>query len=339
MIVYLTLFLAGMLTIFLPCILPLVPVVVGVSIVGRSRLRPFLTVAGMVMSFVVFTYVLLTLLDSFVELADYIRIGTLYVLVLFGICFLSPWRVIRLVGAVAGGFLFLDKGILSVIGVILLGIFAIEIATNVGTRIQQFGVTAQSVARHEFGSDSLLTAFLVGLTLGLVWVPCAGPALGFALALVREQPGAMALSALFSYALGTAVPLLIVGYGGQYAVKSVKSLNRYTGFVKMLAGALLILTAIALHMNILQSAQVWIEDHTPLGSFASSFEKKLFPIEESSSSTSSSSSDPMAFPKLSSIIRAPEFTGLGPWHNSEPFSMESVKGKVVLVDFWTYTWG
>lgn len=340
MILLATLFLAGMITIFLPCILPLIPVVVGVSIAGRSRFRPLMTVLGMVVSFVFFTYLLLVVLDQFAELADYTRIATYYVLVLFGVCFLSRFRVVRLAGAVAGGFFFIDKGVVAVVLAIMAGIFALEIASNVGTRIQQLGVNAQDVSRSEFGGDSLLTAFIVGLTLGLVWVPCAGPALGFVLALVREQPGFGAIAALFAYALGTAVPLLIVGYGGQYAVRSVKSLSRYTGIVKAVAGVLLILTAVALHMNLLQKFQVWIEDRTMLGDFGSSLEDSLFPTEVRGGQTSSgavSSSDSMNLPTLPQIIRAPEFTGLGPWHNSEPFTLASLKGKVVLIDFWTYS--
>jgi thiol-disulfide isomerase/thioredoxin len=45
----------------------------------------------------------------------------------------------------------------------------------------------------------------------------------------------------------------------------------------------------------------------------------------------------MDFSTLPKLSRAPEFAGLGPWHNSEPFSLESLRGKVVLVDFWTYS--
>ncbi len=331
------LFLAGMITIFLPCILPLVPVVVGVSISGQSRLRPLVTVLGMVISFVLFTFLLLVVLDQFVELADYIRIATYYILLLFGVSFLSHWRVVRLAGAVAGGFFFLDKGVPAVVIAIMAGIFALEIAGSIANRIQQFGAGAQMAATSEFGRDSLLTAFIVGLTLGLVWVPCAGPALGFALALVREQPGPMAVAALSAYALGTAVPLLIVGYGGQYAVRSVRLLNRYTGLVKRIAGVMLILTAVALHMNLLQKIQVWVEDHTMFGDFGSTLEQMLFPIDSPSGSGAVSSSSGMQPSSLPKIIRAPELMGLGPWHNSEPLTMAGLKGKVVLVDFWTYS--
>ncbi len=97
-------FAAGMLTILLPCILPLVPIVLGVSIAGRSKLRPLLTIAGMLVSFVGFTFLLTVSLSQFVELADYIRISTYYVLLLFGFGFLTHNKMLQITGAVLGGF-------------------------------------------------------------------------------------------------------------------------------------------------------------------------------------------------------------------------------------------
>ncbi len=184
---------------------------------------------------------------------------------------------------------------------------------------------------------------MIGTTLGLVWVPCAGPALGLALALVREQPGTMALGALAAYALGTAVPLLLVGYGGQYAMRSVRSLTPYTGTIKKLAGIMMILTAAGLYFGVFERVQVWVTENTGIGNFGSGIEQSLVEGDSGtsssalSSSSDSSSSDLMTLPKLPRIIRASEFTGLGPWHNSEPFTLASLKGKVVLIDFWTYS--
>ncbi len=45
----------------------------------------------------------------------------------------------------------------------------------------------------------------------------------------------------------------------------------------------------------------------------------------------------MQLPTLPKLVRAPEFAGLGPWHNSQPLTLKDLKGKVVLVDFWTYS--
>lgn len=331
----LALFLAGILTILLPCILPLLPIVLGVSIAGRSKLRPLFTVAGMLVSFVGFTFLLLTVLNQFVLAAEYIRIGTFYLLLLFGFGFTFHKRWILWLGAVAGSLFFLEFGVVSAVIAALLGIVGMEIGGKVATRIQGLGSGIQSSVREELGQDSPITAFLIGLTLGLVWVPCAGPALAFAFTLVREAPGLEALAALFSYGLGTAIPLLIVGYGGQSAVHSVRSVSKYSGIIKQIAGVLLILTAIGLYFRAFERFQVWLLDNTSLGDIGTRLEESIvgdvFTDDDDFTSTGETDGE------LPVLGTAPELTGLGTWHNSEPLTLAGLRGRVVLIDFWTYS--
>lgn len=346
---FFTLFAAGMLTILLPCILPLLPIVLGVSIAGRSKWRPLCTVLGMVTSFVGFTFLLLVVLSSFVELADIIRIATYYILLLFGICFLTGIRPVRWAVAVAGGLFFLSKGAPLAIAASLLGVAAVEVGGVLAARIQQLGAGAQGKARGTFGADAPLTAFFIGLTLGLVWVPCAGPALGFVLTLVREQPGPLAAAYLLAYGLGTALPLLVVGYGGQTAVHSVRALSKYSGRIKQCAGVLLLASALALRFNLFTDLQIWLLDHTSFGDLGTRLEEQIFgstfdsartSVQAPAASQSSlpSSSSHMALPTLPVLVRAPtEFPGLGPWHNGPALTSADLRGKVVLVDFWTYS--
>src|SRR3989344_916853 len=110
MTLYLTLFLAGMLTILLPCILPLIPIVLGVSITGRNPWRPLLTIAGMLASFVGFTFLLQLVLSNFVEAADYIRIATYDILFLFGVGFAIHRRMLQFILAALASLFFLSKG-------------------------------------------------------------------------------------------------------------------------------------------------------------------------------------------------------------------------------------
>jgi cytochrome c biogenesis protein CcdA/thiol-disulfide isomerase/thioredoxin len=338
MLLALALFVAGFLTILLPCILPLVPIVLGVSIAGQSRLRPLFVVLGMVASFVVFTFALHFLLTAFPYAADAFRTGTFAALFLFGVGFLTSSRYLRLVGAMGAALFFLDDGIIAVMVAAAVSIALMEAAGWISTRIQQTGADVQLAARGTFGADSPITALLIGLTLGLIWVPCAGPALGFAFALVRDEPGLRAAVLLTCYALGTAVPLLAIGYGGQRAVRSVRFLNRYTGLVKRISGILLIGTAILLQMRTFERLQVWFVDNTPFGDIGTRLEDTLFgdTFEPADSSGSVLPSDGMKLPK---IVRAPEWTSIaqGPWHNGAALTADDLKGKVVLVDFWTYS--
>jgi len=339
MTVLLTLFAAGVLTILLPCILPLVPIVLGVSLSGKSKVRPLATVAGMVASFVVFTFLLQVVLRQLVSLADTVRIATYYALFLFGICFLLSRPVWQVALAVLGAMpLFWGQGWLTLVLAPLLGATAVALGGRVATRIQQLGTDVQQGARKGLGSESLLSAWVVGLTLGLVWVPCAGPALGFALTLVRDEPGPRALLALAAYALGAALPLLLIGYGGQSMVRRARWLVQYSGRIKQLSGLLLVLSAVALQYQLFTRAQTWLAERTGFGNLGTRIEERLFskamaaPVSPPTAARTGES-----LPKLPSLGPAPEFAGLGPWYNSAPLTLASLRGKVVLVDFWTYS--
>lgn len=322
------LFLAGLLTILLPCILPLIPVVVGASISGRSKLRPLLVCAGMLVSFVGSTFILYVFLNQFPQAADIIRLGSYYLILLFGLGFMTHHQGIRYSGTALGALFFYDKGWPAVLVALAAGMVAMALGGWIAQRLQQAGADLQTEARTEFGNDSSITAFIIGLTLGLIWVPCAGPALAFALTLVREESGAIAIAALTAYGIGASIPLLIVGYGGQYAVQSLRTLSRFTGIIKTVAGVVLVLTAVALRYDFLLQAQVWITERTGYGNLGNRIEEHLF------SSSPDSQPNTMNLPR---IVRAPELNSPGPWHNSEPLTMAGLKGKVVLIDFWTYS--
>lgn len=322
-----TLFLAGILTIFLPCILPLVPIVLGVSIAGRSRWRPLATVGGMVVSFVSFTFLLQVALMQFVTLAALVQTATYASLVLFAAGFLTERRWLQWLFAALGASFFLSDGWAFAAGAFVMGVTLLEIGGWLAPRLQQIGADAQDATRRVQG-DNLVTSFVVGLTLGLVWVPCAGPALGLALALVREQPDLTAFAALTAYALGAAVPLLLVGYGGQLAVGTVYRFTKYTGTLKRVAGVLLLLTAIALRWNLFSEPQLWLAGTRP-AEIAQRLEDSLFPGQ--------APTIPNADGVLPDLGPAPAFIKLGPWHNSQPLKPSDLAGKVVLVDFWTYS--
>jgi cytochrome c biogenesis protein CcdA/thiol-disulfide isomerase/thioredoxin len=343
MTILLTLFAAGVLTILLPCILPLVPIVLGVSLSGRRRLRPLVTVAGMVVSFVVFTLILQILLRQLVQLADFIRVATYYALLLFGICFVTTRYRLQLALAILGAIpFFWGQGRWALLAMPIVGAAAVAVGGRIAARLQQLGANVQQGARAGLGVESLLSAFIVGLTLGLVWVPCAGPALGFALTLVRDQPGARAVLALTAYALGAASPLLFIGYGGQSIVRRARGLNRYSGSIKQASGALLVLSAVALQFQWFVTLQTWVGNHSSYGNVGTAIEERLFgkamaaPTPGRMVNRTAAAAD-MRLPSLPAIAPAPEFAGLGPWYNSAPLTMAGLRGKVVLVDFWTYS--
>jgi len=341
MTILLTLFAAGLLTILLPCILPLVPIVLGASLSGRNKWRPLVTTVGMAASFVAFTFVLQILLRQFVQLADLVRVATYYALVLFGICFVVARPRLQIGLAVVGATpFFWGQGRLVLAMAPVLGAVAVTLGGRLATRLQNAGAAVQQGASKNLGSESLLSAFVVGLTLGLVWVPCAGPALGFALTLVRDQPNFRAFLALTSYAVGAALPLLMIGYGGQRAIRGARGFSRYSGKIKQASGAVLVLSALAFQFQWFTALQTWLSEHTRAASIGSAIEERLVGRAMATPSgmpATSATSRAATLPPLPKLGPAPELAGLGPWYNSSPLSLAALKGKVVLVDFWTYS--
>ncbi len=339
MTLYIVLFLVGLLTVLLPCVLPLLPIVLGVSVAGMSKWRPVSIVSGMIVSFTVSTFLLLTVLRNIPAAADIVRTSMELLLLLFGVGFVFERQWVRISIAALGGLYFFSNG-WFVIGIAsAISIFLMFVGGRIASCIQGAGIELQGAARSAFGQDSLLTAFIIGCTLGFVWAPCAGPALAFVFTLVREEAGITAFSYLLTYALGAGVPLLLIGYGGQTAVRSVRALAPLTGKIKVFAGTLLIAVSLGLTTHSFERIQVWVLTNTPLGEIGTRFEEVLVKgteIHRPSGSTTSLAS--MGIPTLpKSSVRAPELTGLSTWHNSQPLTMKELKGKVVLIDFWTYS--
>lgn len=74
---------------------------------------------------------------------------------------------------------------------------------------------------------SVLGGFVLGTTLGLVWTPCAGPVLGSILTVIAtSKDTAWASALLVTYAIGAAIPMLAIAYGGQAVTTRVRSLAR-----------------------------------------------------------------------------------------------------------------
>ena len=269
------LFGAGVLTILLPCILPLVPIVLGTSIAGRSTLRPLFVILGMLISFVIFTFLLTVVLAQFPLAANYIRIGTYYVLLLFGAGFITANKAVHYAVAVLGA-VFFWPDVPAVITAAILGCIAMHVGGKCASWLQNVGASVQQSTQGSLGADNPLGALIMGLTLGLVWVPCAGPALSFVFTLLRERPGIEAIILLAAYGIGTALPLLLIGYGGQYAVHSVRFVSRFSGRVKQISGALLIISALALQYHWFTAIETWLVQNTDFGTLGTRIEEEYF---------------------------------------------------------------
>jgi cytochrome c biogenesis protein CcdA/thiol-disulfide isomerase/thioredoxin len=165
--------------------------------------------------------------------------------------------------------------------------------------------------------------FLLGASLGLVFVPCAGPVLGAISAnAARVDFGWRTVLVTVFYALGAAVPMLAVAYLGEGVTRRLR-----TGAPRLrpVLGIVMALAAIAIIFNADQKLQTWFPNYTD--ALQGKVERNSVARKELAKLQ----------PRRHHGQTAPAFTGIDHWINSKPLTINALRGKVVLVDFWTYS--
>ncbi len=186
---------------------------------------------------------------------------------------------------------------------------------NLGQKIQG------TKPRHGFWGG-----IVFGAALGLLWTPCAGPILGAITALAAS--GALNLTAVLmtiSYSIGAGSLMLLYAYGSAKLLRSSQFLSRYTERIRQFFGLLMLLFALILLFN-------WdmLINEKLSRVFPELFSEKNFKIEKALKLVNTNE-------KLPDNGPAPEITGITQWINSPPLTLSALRGKVVLIDFWTYS--
>ena len=302
-------FLGGLVTILSPCILPILPVVLSSSLTG-GRKRPVGVVIGFILSFTFFTLFLSLIVKSLGIPADSLRSFSIVVILLFGIGLLLP---------------------------------------SFQALIERLFTFFSRFSPKSVENPGFLGGILIGVSIGLVWTPCVGPILAsiISLAITGSVSGQAALITL-SYSLGTAIPMLVIVYGGRNLLNKVPWLTQNTVKIQKAFGVLMILTAMAILFNFDRKFQVYILDKFPnYGIGLTSFEdnetvRGLLDKMMKNGSPTLRVSDPEGKPTfelMDDSITAPELIQGGEWFNppAEGRTLKQLRGKVVMVDFWTYT--
>jgi len=315
-------FISGVVTILSPCILPVLPILLS-GTVGGGKARPAGVVAGFAVTFTVFTLALSALIRALGISSDLLRLFAVAVLVLFGLVMLVP----RLQ--------------------LLFERFASRLARRSGT------VNRGAAGKNAQGQ---LAGFgggvAVGFSLGVVWTPCVGPIMASVISLaVTQQVDGGAVLITLAYTLGTSIPMLGVMTGGRALLTRNPRLAGRTAGIQRIFGVLMIVVGIAIGFGWdrqFQSAVLAAFPNYGAGLTAledSSRVRSALDARNASLTPSDGSIQQVSFdgiPKngrLGDYGAAPQLVANGPWLNSggQSFSMEELRGKVVLVDFWTYS--
>ena len=175
---------------------------------------------------------------------------------------------------------------------------------------------------------------VLGLSLGLVFVPCAGPVLAAVTALSATGGGGLeTYFVALAYAAGAAVPMLAIAAGGRRLTQGVGFLRRHAEPTRRAAGAVLGVAALAIALGADQRFTTFVPGYT---------EALQERVERSSAARRElaklrRTGDQPALAADGTAPVAPELRGIVEWVNSEPLSLSELRGRVVLVDFWTYS--
>ena len=182
--------------------------------------------------------------------------------------------------------------------------------------------------------DGFSAGLLVGISLGLVWTPCVGPIMAAIITLAATgQTSASSVPIVLAYSLGTAIPLLAIVMGSRRLMK----LTDKTVLIQKVFGLLMIATALAIYLNLDRQFQAWVLNRFPgYGTGLTSLEDNPM-VEKELKRLQEETEEKKQGINLKNFGPAPELDGWTHWVNSEPLTLAGLRGKVVLVDFWTYS--
>jgi len=315
-------FLSGIITILSPCILPLLPVVLAGNVAG-GRGRPYGVVTGFAVSFTGFTLGLSALVAATGVSPDALRVAAVVILLLFGVVLIVP--------ALKDRFQLIISRLVA--------------RSSVPAKTAPPPAGGNAVAGRSSGYWS---GVLVGVSLGLVWTPCVGPIMASVISLaVSHAVNAGSVFITLAYSLGTAIPMFAIMVGGRALLRKVPWLTTRSSQIQRVFGVLMVAVAVVVAFGWDRTLETSLLTAAPgYGAGLTSIEnsqivRQAIARRDSASgeggALASNAVDPANAPTLSNYGPAPALVADGKWFNSPPLTMRELRGKVVLVDFWTYS--
>lgn len=200
-------------------------------------------------------------------------------------------------------------GLLAVFGLILL---SEKLSLKFSQLTQRFANIGGNLSTNR--PEGFASGLFIGGLIGLVWTPCAGPILAAVLVqVIRQQSDLQAFLLMLSFAFGAGLPMLAIALLGRSIAGRLNFFIRHTEILRKLFGVIILLAVILIASGLNLQSWGW---------------KKESPVIGRQNALVNALAAPYA---------SPEFSGINTWLNSQPLKMANLKGKVVLIDFWTYS--
>lgn len=223
-------FIAGLLTTLSPCVLPILPFLLG-SALKKNRKAPLYMVLGLATSFVIVGFSL-SRFGSLLGLdGDQIRSGSAILLILTSLFFLSS-----------------------------------KVQTLISEKLNSFANSGSSVSQKlKLDESSNWDSLILGALLGIIWSPCAGPTLGVAVSLASQKGSSIdALQIMIVYAIGAAIPMLLISYGlRSFFQRNQSRIMKFSENSKVFFGVILLLTGIFILFGFDKSVEAFLLNHLP----------------------------------------------------------------------------
>lgn len=298
MIVLLLAYLGGVLTIISPCILPILPFVFA-----RAD-KPFVRSGLPLLAGMAVTFALVATLAAVgggwaVQANQYGRYFALALMAFFGLTLLIPALADRLTRPLVA----------------------------LGGRLSQSADESEAA-----GGSTIVASLLLGVATGLLWAPCAGPVLGLILTGAALQgANAQTTILLVAFAAGAATSLgLALLVGGKVYAGMKRSLGA-SEWIRRGLGAVILVAVAAIALGA-DTGFLTRLSQTSTASLEQGLLEKLHPSAAAPRSSTTKAGQTLPVEGV-----APPLTGAVTWINSPPLTTAQLKGKVVLVDFWTYS--
>ncbi len=297
-------FLSGLVTIFAPCIWPLLPIILSATSTGGKK-KPLGITLGLIIS--------------------------------FGLLTLSIAYLIKIIP--------FDPNSLRLFAVVVIGFLGLTLVVpRLSANLEGFVSRLAGKIKPTQRGSGFLSGFITGGALGIVWTPCAGPILATIATLSATQSVNYSVVLITtSYVIGIGIPLFLFATLGNNFFSKSKILSRYTGRVQQFFGLVMIVTAILIFTNYDKVLQAKLLDAIPsYSNFLIGLESNQKVKDQLKLLKNNKKEKSFNFFTQMNLFnanyQAPEFVGITKWLNTDgPLSIESLRGKVVLVDFWTYT--